>query len=161
MPADFETLLRCPDCHGGLARDAAGTLLCAACGYRAPLEGGVYNLLPSAERAELYPGDRDDAIDFSLAGHAGRLGEGWHELEGEFGNKYRWMGARASARLRAQRSGPQRLRVRGYAHAAQFQLGRPCWSSFSPTDRAWSSRASTAPECSSSKPMCRTLPNTL
>jgi ubiquinone/menaquinone biosynthesis C-methylase UbiE len=125
MPADFETLLRCPDCHAGLARDAAGTLLCAACGYRAPLEGGVYNLLPSAERAELYPGNRGDAIDFSLHGHAGRLGDGWHKIEGEFGNKYRWMGARASARLRAQRSVPQRLRVRGYAHAAQFQLGSP------------------------------------
>ncbi len=124
-PANFETLLRCPDCHGGLACDGAAALSCASCGFHAPLEGGVYNLLSSAERAELYPGDRDDSIDFSLAGHAGRLGEGWHELEGEFGNKYRWMGARASARLRASRSAPQRLRVRGYAHAAQFRLGRP------------------------------------
>ena len=43
----FETLLRCPDCHGDLARDAADTLACA-CGYRAPNEGGVYNLLPAA-----------------------------------------------------------------------------------------------------------------
>ncbi len=124
MPTDFETLLRCPDCHGGLACDGSATLYCG-CGYRAPLEGGVYNLLPSKERAELYPGDRDDVIDFSLAGHESRLIEGWHDLEGEFGNKYRWMGGRASARLRTLSSVPQRLRVRGYAHAAQFREGRP------------------------------------
>ena len=38
------------------------------CGYQAPNEGGVYNLLPSREKAELYPGDRGDIIDFSSAG---------------------------------------------------------------------------------------------
>ena len=125
MPENFESLLRCPDCHGDLARDAAGALVCAACGYQAPDLGGVFNLLPSAERAELYPGDRDDVIDFSVPSHAGHLLEGWDELEGSFGNLYRWIGERATARLGALRSGPQRLRVRGFAHPSHFQLGSP------------------------------------
>ena len=71
-----------------------------ACGYRAPNEGGVYNLLPAALRAELYPGDRADVIDFSLPSHTARLGDGWYELEGDYGNKYRWIGPRATAVLR-------------------------------------------------------------
>jgi uncharacterized protein YbaR (Trm112 family) len=125
MPENFESLLRCPDCHGDLARDAAGALVCAACGYQAPNLGGVFNLLPSAERAELYPGDRDDVIDFSVPSHAAHLLEGWDELEGSFGNLYRWIGERATARLGALRSGPQRLRVRGFAHPSHFQLGSP------------------------------------
>ena len=50
----FETLLRCPDCHGDLARDAADTLVCA-CGYRAPNEGGVYNLLPGRPARRTLP----------------------------------------------------------------------------------------------------------
>jgi hypothetical protein len=123
-PAAFEELLRCPDCSGGLWVDASQTLACA-CGYRAPLEGGVYNLLPSAERSELYPGDRDDTADFSLPGHERRLGGGWHELEGVYGNKYRWMGTRATAQLQRVQPGPQKLRVRGFAHQASFGLGRP------------------------------------
>jgi hypothetical protein len=120
----FETLLRCPDCHGDLARDAADTLLCA-CGYRAPNEGGVYNLLPAALRAELYPAGRADVIDFSLPSHTDRLGGGWFELEGDFGNKYRWMGPRATAVLRGVHVAPQRLRVRGFAHEIQFTKGQP------------------------------------
>lgn len=120
----FERLLRCPDCKGDLSRDDADTLACA-CGYRAANEGGVYNLLPSAERAELYPGDRDDIIDFSLPEHASRLLDGWYELEGVFGNKYRWIGPHASARLRAVRRGPQRLRIRGHAHENSFAQGQP------------------------------------
>jgi len=120
----FEFLLRCPDCHGGLARNAAGELSCG-CGYRAPEEGGVYNLLPARLRTELYPGDREDAIDFSLPGHTARLRDGWYELEGDYGNKYRWIGGRASAVLRAVNPGPQRLRVRGFAHAGQFERGQP------------------------------------
>lgn len=121
----FEDYLRCPDCHGPLARDAADTLLCAGCGYAAPNEGAVYNLLPAAERAELYPGEREDAIDFSLPGHAARLLEGWYELEGVFGNKYRWIGPRATARLKRVHAGPQRLRVRGHAHENSFAQGSP------------------------------------
>jgi ubiquinone/menaquinone biosynthesis C-methylase UbiE len=120
----FETLLRCPDCHGDLARDDHGTLVCA-CGYRAPNEGGVYNLLPAGLRAELYPGDRPDVIDFSLPSHTGRLGDGWYELEGDYGNKYRWIGPRASAVLRRAHPGPQRLRIRGFAHQIQFTKGQP------------------------------------
>ena len=80
---------------------------------------------PPRLRAELYPGDRGDVIDFSLPGHAARLGEGWYELEGDFGNKYRWIGAGATAVLRRERSVPQRLRLRGYAHEIQFTKGQP------------------------------------
>ena len=113
--AEFEARLRCPDCHGALVRDAGDTLRCAHCGFEAANEGGVYNLLPSADRAELYPGDREDVIDFCLASHAGRLLDGWYELEGVFGNKYRWIGERAAARLVRVKPGPQRLRIRGHA----------------------------------------------
>ena len=115
MPADFERLLRCPDCGGAMERDAADTLRCRACAYEAPNEGGVYNLLNSTDKRELYPGDRDDAIDFSLPGHEVRLGEGWHELEGVFGNRYRWIAERATARLGNLRGGRQQLRIRGFA----------------------------------------------
>ena len=119
---EFEKALRCPDCHGPLQRDATDTLRCAVCGYAAANEAGVYNLLPSAERAELYPGDRDDAIDFSLPDHEARLIGEWYELEGVYGNKYRWIGERASARLRRVRPGAHRLRIRGHASD-----GHPAW----------------------------------
>ena len=111
----FETRLRCPDCKGRLMRDALDVLACEACGYKAPNEGGVYNLLPSGEKAELYPGDREDVIDFSLPGHEAKLVGQWNELEGVFGNKYRWMDGHASARLKPMKPGGQRLRIRGHA----------------------------------------------
>ena len=114
----FESYLRCPDCSSALRRDGADTLACTACSYTAANEGGVYNLLPSAMRSELYPGDREDIIDMSLAGHESKLREGWYDLEGVFGNKYRWIGARATAVLRARGSGAQKLRIRGFAHEA-------------------------------------------
>ena len=115
-PARFETIFRCPDCGGALARDPADALECAVCSYRAPLEGGVYNLLNSRDKKELYPGDRADLIDMSLPEHAARLGEGWHELEGVFGNRYRWIGARATARLENVLAAPApKLRLRGFA----------------------------------------------
>jgi SAM-dependent methyltransferase len=111
----FERLLRCPDCSAALHRELDETLRCVACGYAAPLEGGVYNLLQSADRAELYPGDREDIIDFSLPGHEKRLIGRWHDVEGVFGNKWRWIGDRAEAKLKRVKDGPQRLRVRGCA----------------------------------------------
>ena len=110
----FHALLRCPDCGAAMNRDALDTLHCSRCDFAAANEGGVYNLLPSSERAELYPGDRNDVIDFSLPSHAERLLEGWYELEGVFGNKYRWIGEHAAARLKRVRPGPQRLRIRGH-----------------------------------------------
>ena len=113
-PQRFEELLRCPDCKGALQLD--GSTLRCQCGYAAEEEGEVYNLLPSADRAELYPGDRDDIIDFSLPGHETKLLADWHPLEGVHGNKYRWIGARADARLRPVQEGAQRLRVRIHAH---------------------------------------------
>ena len=121
----FESYLSCPDCGGNLRLDADEVLGCQACAYRSPNEGGVYNLLPSAEKSELYPGDRPDVIDFSLPGHAARLGDGWYELEGAFGNKYRWIAGEASARLERVKAGPQKLRIRGHAHEKSFEQGVP------------------------------------
>jgi ubiquinone/menaquinone biosynthesis C-methylase UbiE len=120
----FETLLRCPDCCAPLTRSQDESLICS-CGYLAANEGGVYNLLPSAQRRELYPGDRDDIIDMSVPGHESRLGEGWHDVEGVFGNRFRWMGARATAKLGRVSSRPQRLRIRGHAAASSFEQGQP------------------------------------
>jgi ubiquinone/menaquinone biosynthesis C-methylase UbiE len=116
----FASYLRCPDCKGGLEQDASDTLRCTSCSYSAANEGAVYNLLRSADRAELYPGDRPDTIDFSLPEHGARLLEGWYDVEGVFGNKYRWIGERASAKLAPVRPGGQRLRVRGHAHETAF-----------------------------------------
>jgi ubiquinone/menaquinone biosynthesis C-methylase UbiE len=111
----FEESLRCPDCGSALTRDASDTLRCARCSYQAPNEGGVYNLLPAREKAELYPGEREDTIDFCLPNHEARLLEGWHELEGVFGNKYRWIAGHAVARLARVRPGRPKLRIRGHA----------------------------------------------
>jgi hypothetical protein len=111
----FEDLLRCPDCAGPLFRAADETLACRGCPYQAPLEGGVYNLLMSSDKSELYPGDREDIVDFSLPGHERHLVSGFYELEGVFGNKFRWIGPRAEVRLTRVKPGPQRLRIRGFA----------------------------------------------
>ncbi len=120
----LEECLRCPDCHGDLEREAEECLLCARCGYQAPNEGGVYNLLRSEERKELYPGDRDDLIDFSQPGHERRLLEGWGELEGVFGGKYRWISdSPALARLLRVKPAARRLRIRGHAHETIFHAG--------------------------------------
>jgi ubiquinone/menaquinone biosynthesis C-methylase UbiE len=120
---EFQKQLRCPDCFSPMDRDSSDTLRCTRCNYQAPNEGGVYNLLPSSERAELYPGDRVDVIDFCLPSHRERLLEGWYDLEGVFGNKYRWIGEHAAARLVRAKPGPQRLRIRGHAsdgHAVEL-----------------------------------------
>jgi len=119
--APFESRFRCPDCSGDLIRNAAQTLCCASCGYEAPLMEGVYNLLPTHDKRELYPGDRGDIIDFSLPSHEKHLGHGWHDVEGVYGNKYRWIGARASAWLENVKGGEQRLRLRGFAPEPIFQ----------------------------------------
>jgi len=124
VPLDrYQTLLRCPDCRRDLNRDASDTLHCQSCGYQAPNEGGVYNLLRSDDRAELYPGDRDDVIDFCLPNHEAKLLDGWYDLEGVFGAKYRWMGKRASALLKPVKPGAQRLRIRGHIHENSFAQG--------------------------------------
>lgn len=120
--------LRCPDCQEPLGREAHGALRCS-CGYTAPLEGGVYNLLGSAEKEEFYPGDRADIIDFSRENHGERLGSGWYELEGVYGNKFRWIGERADVRLENLRGGSQRLRIRGHAHSNLFARGVAPWVS--------------------------------
>src|SRR5262245_450112 len=122
---NFETLLRCPDCAGDLRRDRSDTLDCRSCGYRAANDCGVYNLLRSDDRAELYPGDRDDVIDFCLPNHEQKLLEGWYELEGVFGAKYRWMGGRAAAKLKPVKPGAQQLRIRGHIHENSFTQRQP------------------------------------
>lgn len=122
--APFESRLQCPDCGGTFHLDGDQTLSCRRCPYRAPLEGGVYNLLRSEDKKELYPGDRDDVIDFSLPGHAAHLRDGWHELEGVYGNKYRWIGPSAEVVLTNLRHVPQRLRIRGHAHTKLFASGQ-------------------------------------
>ena len=123
-PDRFESLLCCPDCGSGLRREEDHALACRACSYRAASEDGVYNLLPSGERRVLYPGDRPDILDFSQPSHAARLLEGWYELEGVFGNKFRWIGPRASARLVRVEAGPQRLRLRAFLHELAFKQRR-------------------------------------
>jgi hypothetical protein len=110
----FEQLLACPDCGGAFARHPDERIVCQACGYEAERVEGVYNLLRSADRAELYPGDREDTVDMSVPGHEARLRGGWHPVEGVHGNRYRWIGARAGIFLRTLRNGPQRLRIRGF-----------------------------------------------
>ena len=62
-------------------------------------------------------------IDFSVEGHEKRLGEGWYGTEGVYGNKFRWIGAEAGARLQNVRGGEQRLRIRGHAHSRLFEQG--------------------------------------
>jgi SAM-dependent methyltransferase/uncharacterized protein YbaR (Trm112 family) len=119
--APFESLLRCPDCSGDLTLSPTQALCCSSCNYEAPLNDGVYNLLPSQDKRELYPGDRADIIDFSLPSHEKHLGHGWHNLEGVYGNKYRWIGARASAWLENVKGGEQRLRLRGFAPESILQ----------------------------------------
>jgi len=121
----FEEFLQCPDCGNRFRREPDRTLRCTACPYQAPDEQGVYTVLPSAERRELYPGDRADIIDFSLPGHEARLGDGWYALEGREGAKYRWMGSRAAAFLKAVSPGASKLRMRGNAHAHAFAQNQP------------------------------------
>jgi hypothetical protein len=119
----FERYLVCPDCLGGLERNENYTLRCQRCGYEAPNEGGVYNLLQSVDRKELYPGDRADVADFSRPNHERHLVDGFYELEGFHGNKYRWIGERARVRLRRVDRGQQLLRIRGFAHEYFLSAG--------------------------------------
>lgn len=120
---DFNDFLRCPDCGGKFVRQTDATLTCPDCHYTAPDEDGVYNLLPTAIKRELYPGDRPDIIDFSQAAHDDRLVSGFFALEGVYGNKYRWIGSKAVVRLDRVASGAQILRVRGFASEEWLRQG--------------------------------------
>lgn len=121
----LQDCLQCPDCSGELFSDDDTMLRCRACGYQAPDEGGVYNLIRSEERKELYPGSRADIIDFCLPKHEEQLLKGWGKLEGVFGNKYRWIDEHAAARLKRVAPGPLKLRIRGHAHEGIFAQGEP------------------------------------
>lgn len=116
LPANLsiQDAFACPDCGADLPYSDE-VLVCPSCSYRAPKEDGVYNLLSSALKEELYPGSRPDTLDFSKPGHEAGLLEGFYELEGDFGSKYRWIGPAAKARLARVRSGAQVLRVQGFA----------------------------------------------
>jgi SAM-dependent methyltransferase len=118
-----ESYLRCPDCHSSLRREDNGSIRCSGCGNSAADEGGVYNLLPSRDRKELYPGARADVIDFSQPESAAHLVEGFYQVEGVYGNKYRWIGPRAVFRLDRVDKGAQTLRVRGHASEVFLQQG--------------------------------------
>ncbi|WP_162180002.1 class I SAM-dependent methyltransferase [Bryobacter aggregatus] len=120
-PVQYDKLLRCPDCGGDMARNESHAICCSSCSYEAPWKDGVYNLLPSHDKRELYPGERNDIIDFSLPSHEKHLGHGWYDIEGVYGNKFRWIGARASAWLENVKGGEQRLRLRGFAPEPIFQ----------------------------------------
>lgn len=114
--------LACPDCLAPLPWDPV-ELRCRACGFAAALDDGVFNLLPSKLREELYPGVRPDNLDFSRPGHEQGLLEGFHQLEGEFGNRYRWIGPRARLRLARTREGAAVLRLQGYSpNLARIEL---------------------------------------
>jgi len=123
--------LACPDCSAPL-RQQGEALACAACAYVSSNEDGVFNLLSSSLKAELYPGARPDTLDFSKPGHEEGLIEGFFQLEGDFGSKYRWIGARAAARLTRIRPGAPTLRVQGYApYVAKVEIranGQPAGS---------------------------------
>lgn len=124
LPATLplEQCLACPDCLAPLPWNPA-ELRCPACGFTAAAEDGVFNLLPSKLREELYPGVRPDNLDFSRPGHEQGLLEGFHELEGAFGNRYRWIGPRARLRLVRTRGGPATLRLQGYSpNLARIEL---------------------------------------
>jgi hypothetical protein len=127
LPVGLSTTgaLACPDCGAPFPLTAEGPLRCAACPYEAAIESGVFNLLSSTLRAELYPGPRADTLDFSKAGHEEGLLEGFHQVEGDFGSKYRWIGARASVRLVKMRAGLPLLRVQGFAPVQFFESGEP------------------------------------
>lgn len=125
LESRFQALLRCPDCGSVLHRTPVDALQCAACAYAAPNEEGVFNLLPSASKKELYPGLRDDVIDFCQSDCASRILEGFHEVEGVYGNKYRWMNGRGVFRLHRVDAEARKLRVRGHIHPAMLQQGQP------------------------------------
>ncbi len=118
--SNYEAYLRCPDCSGDFRRETNGDLTCTACGYAAPLEDGTHTVIASAERTELYPGDRADIIDMSLEGHEKKLGSGWYDIQGSGGAQYRWVGGEATAKLRQVHTMPQRLRLRGHIHKLSF-----------------------------------------
>jgi SAM-dependent methyltransferase/uncharacterized protein YbaR (Trm112 family) len=124
-PAPLMDLLACPDCYSPLDNPAPDELICRSCGYAARRENGLFNLLNSQLRNELYPGVRPDILNFSKPGHEAGLVSGFSELEGAFGNRYRWIGAQAVAKLPRLRPGPLLARLRGYAHPDMFSIGRP------------------------------------
>jgi SAM-dependent methyltransferase len=124
LETTFERLLRCPDCGGELHRGASELLQCASCGYASPDEDGVYNLLPSREKHELYPGVRGDLIDFCQDPCSDRLVSGFYDIEGVYGNKYRWIGPRAAFRLDRVHDSTSTVRIRGHINERSLDSGR-------------------------------------
>ncbi len=121
----FERILQCPDCGGPVERRDDAALACQSCEYSAPSEEGVYNLLGSEDRRELYPGLRSDVIDFSADDCEDRLIDGFQPIEGIPGNKYRWINERASFTLVPVRPGQRRLRIRGFCGPAFLSQPTP------------------------------------
>jgi hypothetical protein len=125
LAASFAGLLKCPDCGGDVSIREDLALVCSACGYTAANEEGVYNVLRSEDRRELYPGLRSDVIDFSMDDCSERLIEGFQTVEGIPGNRYRWINDRAGFRLTPVRPGQRRLRLRGFCGQAFLSQPSP------------------------------------
>ena len=125
LSQSFEQLLQCPDCGGSIERRADASLGCQSCPYSAPSEEGVYNLLGSEDRRELYPGLRSDVIDFSSDDCEDRLLDGFQPIEGIPGNKYRWINERASFTLIPVRPSQRCLRIRGFCNPVFLSQATP------------------------------------
>jgi hypothetical protein len=64
-------------------------------------------------------------IDFCQGDCADRLLEGFYDVEGVYGNKYRWIGRRAVFTLEPQSASTRTLRMRGHAFPKMLELGEP------------------------------------
>jgi SAM-dependent methyltransferase len=122
---DVRSAMACPDCTGSFDWRDDDHVVCIRCGYEAVREEGVFNLLPSRERSELYPKGRPDIIDFTRAGHEAGLVSGFEPVEGQYGNKYRWIQGSARVNLTPAAAEPQRLRIQGFAPLQWFEQGTP------------------------------------
>jgi ubiquinone/menaquinone biosynthesis C-methylase UbiE len=94
----FVSFLLCPDCHSDLTRDK-NSLVCLSCGYVSFDESGMFNMLSTKEKEVLYGSKQQNQVVFADDGHEAYLGDGWHTLEGEYTNKYRWTGKEAKVYL--------------------------------------------------------------
>jgi SAM-dependent methyltransferase len=126
QPASLWDALACPACLAPVSRTTPDSLACSSCNWSAAADGGVFNLLPPDLRDELYPKTaRPDCLDFSKPGHEFSLISGFHQLEGSFGNRYRWIGDTATATLQQTVGIASKLRVRGFAPEEIFSSHRP------------------------------------
>ncbi|MEW6419172.1 MAG: class I SAM-dependent methyltransferase [Nitrospirota bacterium] len=111
-PEKFVSSLLCPDCHGDLTNDK-NSLLCLSCGYVSYDDLGIFNMLSTKEKEALYGSKHRKQVVFADNGHEEYLGEGWHTLEGNYTNKYRWTSKEAKVYLMKD-SYTEAIRICGY-----------------------------------------------